>query len=81
MKTYLLHNTGYLKGTLIYFEWIYISILPPPIFMVLGGGGGEVKMFLSILNRGRGEEMLCFNINPYLVRLLERYTFQKPHKA
>lgn len=70
------------RNLLMYFEWIYISILPPSTYFygfLIGGGG--VKMFLSILHRGRGEEMLCFNINPYLVTLLERYTFQKHHNA
>lgn len=82
MKTYFIAQYRVSqRNTLIYFEWIYISILPPPMFMVLEWGGGGLKMFLFILHMVRGEEMLYFNINPYLVTLLERYTFQKHHNA
>lgn len=41
MKTYFIAQYRVSqRNTLIYFEWIYLSILPPPIFMVLEGGGG-----------------------------------------
>lgn len=43
------------RNTLIYFEWIYISILPPPIFMVLEGGGWKFfsPVYIGVEGRKR----------------------------
>lgn len=62
----------------IFWMDLYINITSTYFYGLVGGGS---ENFLSILIRGRGEEMFCFNISPYLVTLLERYTFQKHHNA